>query len=280
MTRFADIGLPVLYTLFVWWFSTGAILYLDGLPRSTYRWSMLGATALLVGALHGLAVSSADASVAGAYVAFTCSVLVWGWVEMSFLMGFVTGPRQTACPPGARGWVRAGYAVQAILYHEVALLAGIAAIVAVTWDGANQIGTWTFLILWAMRLSAKLNVFLGVRNLYAEFLPEHLRYLQSYFTQRPMNLLFPFAVTASTVAVVLVWREAFAAGAGSFEVAGLTFLGMLLALAVLEHWFLVVPLPATALWQWGLRSRTPCPPATELPVAVVKPPLRAFTPGR
>ena len=36
-------GLPVLYALFVWWFSTGLIIYLDGLPRSTYRWTMLGA---------------------------------------------------------------------------------------------------------------------------------------------------------------------------------------------------------------------------------------------
>ena len=31
-------------------------------------------------------------------------------------------------------------------------------------------------------MSAKLNVFLGVPNLNEEFLPEHLRYLQSFFT--------------------------------------------------------------------------------------------------
>ena len=39
-------ALPILYALFVWWFSTGLILYLDRLPRHTFRWSMLGATAL------------------------------------------------------------------------------------------------------------------------------------------------------------------------------------------------------------------------------------------
>ena len=54
-------GLPILYTLFVWWFSTGLILYLDGLPRPTFRWSMAGASAVLAGALYGLAASSADA---------------------------------------------------------------------------------------------------------------------------------------------------------------------------------------------------------------------------
>jgi hypothetical protein len=29
--------LPIIYTLFVWWFSTGAILYLNGLPRARFR---------------------------------------------------------------------------------------------------------------------------------------------------------------------------------------------------------------------------------------------------
>jgi len=31
----------------------------------------------------------------------------------------------------------------------------------------------------------------------------------------------------------------------------------MMALAILEHWFLVIPLPAGKLWQWGLASRKP-----------------------
>ena len=31
----------------------------------------------------------------------------------------------------------------------------------------------------------------------------------------------------------------------------------LLSLAVLEHWFLVLPLPSAAMWSWSLRSRAP-----------------------
>jgi hypothetical protein len=38
-------------------------------------------------------------------------------------------------------------------------------------------------------------------------------------------------------------------------VAGFTILGTLMALAVLEHWFLVLPVPVAALWRWGFRSR-------------------------
>jgi putative photosynthetic complex assembly protein 2 len=253
----SEFGLPVLFTLFVWWFSTGVILYLDGLPRETFRWSLFAATALLVAALFGLSKSSADASVGGAYTAFACGVAVWVWVEVSFLLGFVTGPRRTICPPWAFGWGRFVYAIEAILHHELAIIVLAAAVVAATWDGPNQVGTGTFLVLWAMRQSAKLNLFLGVRNLNEQFLPDHLRYLQTYFRRRWMNLLFPVSVTAATTLAVLIWERAWASDASPFQAVGLTFIGTLLTLAILEHWFLVLPLPSEVLWSWGLRSRAP-----------------------
>jgi len=37
---------PALFSAFVWWFSTGIVLYLDGLPQRTFRWSLLGSTVL------------------------------------------------------------------------------------------------------------------------------------------------------------------------------------------------------------------------------------------
>ena len=242
----------VLFALFVWYFSTGVILYLDGLAVRTFRWSMLGATVLLCVALHGLASSSDDATPLGAYLAFTYGVLAWAWQEMAFLMGFLTGPRRHGCAPGCGGWQHFWHAVQAVLYHELAIVAGAALVVAVTWGGVNQVGTWTFMILWGMRESAKLNVFLGVRNLNEEFLPAHMEFLKSYLTKKPMNLLFPVSVTLSSViAVVLVQR---AGGADEFAATGFTFLATMLVLAVVEHWFLMLPVPFGKLWQWGLRS--------------------------
>ncbi|HQU05326.1 MAG TPA: DUF3623 family protein, partial [Acidocella sp.] len=35
---------PAMFALFVWWFSSGAMIFLDNLPRKTFKWSMLGAT--------------------------------------------------------------------------------------------------------------------------------------------------------------------------------------------------------------------------------------------
>jgi putative photosynthetic complex assembly protein 2 len=247
-------AIAIIFTLVVWWLSTGLIVYLDGLPEHTFRWSMLGASVLLILALLGLWASSAERSLASAFCAFTCAVLVWGWQEMSFLMGYLTGPRKSACPRGARGWLRARYAFEAILYHELVLLALAAAVVAVTWSGTNKVGLWTFLILWVMRQSAKLNVFLGVRNLNKEFLPRRIRYLASYFTKRWMNPLFPFVVTLASIATALFWQAALAAPADSFQAAGFALLATLMTLAVLEHWLLMLPLPSARLWRWAFRS--------------------------
>jgi putative photosynthetic complex assembly protein 2 len=257
---------PILFTLVLWWFSTGAILYLDGLPRRTFRWSLAGATVLLAGALLALAATAEQDSVWASYVAFSGAIIVWGWVEMSFLMGLITGPRVTACPHTSNRLRRAWFAFQAIAYHELALLAGAVLIAVVTWDGPNQLGLLTYLVLWVARLSTKLNLFLGVRNLSEEFLPDHLKYMQSYFTRRPMNMLFPFSLIASTLLAVTLWRATLLTGAEPTEAVALSFLAMLATLAVLEHLFLVVPINFGALWDWAMASRrvaaTPAAPRT------------------
>ena len=84
-----------------------------------------------------------------------------------------------------------------------------------------------------------------------------------------MNLLFPLSVTAGSLLAYALVDAARSAAAGSFEAIGATLLASLTILAVLEHWFLVLPLPVAALWRWGMRSHpparsgdTPPPPGT------------------
>ena len=248
---------PALHALFIWWFSTGLVIYLDGLPRRTFRWTMLGSTVLLVVSLLGLAASSDDRSVGGAYQAFTYGLLAWAWLEVSFYLGYLTGVRKQACPEGCRGWRHFGHAVQACLWHELAILVVAAMVIGITWGRPNQIGTWTFMVLWWMHQSARLNVFLGVRNLNEEFIPDHLAFLKSFFRKAPMNLLFPVSVSVSTVVAALLFQRAFAADADAATAAGYTFVATLMTLAILEHWFLVLPLPLAALWSWSLQSHRP-----------------------
>ncbi|RIA56728.1 putative photosynthetic complex assembly protein PuhE [Dichotomicrobium thermohalophilum] len=250
-----EYGLAILYALFIWWFSTGLILYLDGLPRRTFSWSMVVMTVIALAALYGLWVSGTDNSMGGAYLSFTCGLLVWAWHELSFLTGYLTGPRRTPCPKVDSFWARFRYASETVIHHEIAIAATAGLMAMLTWGASNQIGLWTFVILWLMRLSAKLNIFLGVANLAEEFLPPHLRYLETYFRRRPLNLLFPVSVTVSTIVTVLILERGLAEGVPAWEAVGAVFLGTLLALAVLEHWFLVLPIQATALWQWALDAQ-------------------------
>lgn len=251
---------PILFALFVWWFSTGVIIYLDGLPRRTFKWSFLGGTIMMLVSLWGLAATRDDTSVFGAYLAFTWGTLAWGWQEMSFYMGYVTGPRREPCPEGCSGLKHFGHAVQTSLYHELAVIVSAVAVLALTRGGANQIGAWTFLIMWWMHQSAKLNVFFGVRNLSEEFLPENLQFLRSFLTKKPMNAFFPISVTVSTIITTILFARAFAAGASDFIAIGYTFLAFLMALAILEHWLLVLPFP-NKIWDWGLKSRAKLRPA-------------------
>lgn len=245
----------VVFAVIIWWASTGLILILDGLPRGTFRWSLVVSTLLAVAALFGLAHTANQTSVSSVYCAFTCALLVWGWHELSFLTGWITGPRRIASPPGLTGWPRFSQAVQAILWHELGILAAGAAIISITWDAPNQIGTWTFLVLWVMRTSAKLNLYFGVRNLSEEFLPPHLTYLQSFFRRRPMNAFFPFSVGIATVVLTLIFMSASDPATTISQSVGLALVGTMLGLAILEHWLLVLPLSSTALWRWAIRNR-------------------------
>jgi putative photosynthetic complex assembly protein 2 len=250
-----DFALPPLCAAFVWWFGTGVVMLLDGQPRDTFRWSLATSTAIALGALVCIAKSADNTTPAGAYAAFTCSVLVWGWHELTFLTGWLTGPRKRECSAPAVEATRFGQAVQVILWHELALVAMTAAIVALTWASPNPVAAWTFAALWVMRLSAKLNLFLGVRNLGEELLPPHLRYLRSYFRQRRMNLLLPLSVLGASAAAAAMVLHALDASTAAR--AGLLLVASLLVLAVAEHLLLVLPLPPTALWRWALRNSAP-----------------------
>jgi putative photosynthetic complex assembly protein 2 len=245
---------PALFALFVWWFSTGAIIFLDNLPRKTFKWSMLGASFVFFFCLVGISHTAHQTSVTAAYEGFFYGLFAWGWQEISFYMGYVTGPRDEPCKEGCSGWAHFVHAIQTSLWHELAIIFSAGIVVYLTWGLPNQVGTWTFMVLWWMHQSAKLNVFFGVRNLNEEFLPEHLTFLKSFLKSKPMNLFFPISITVSMVITTMLWEHAGAAHT-VFARSADTFLATMMTLAILEHWFLVIPLPAGKLWQWGLASR-------------------------
>lgn len=250
--------LAALCAVFLWWFGTGLIFYLNGLRRETFGRSMIGATAVLALALYGMWTTAPADTAAGAYIAFACAVAAWGWLELGFLTGYVIGPRRVACPASATLPRRFVLAARTLLHHEAAILAAIGAAAAITWEQPNKVALWTLLLLGGMRLSAKLNLFLGVRNSGTELLPDHLRYLGTYFGRQGGNALLPLSLAGAVAVAGLLLAEGFAAGADASQQVGFTLLGTLAALAALEHALMVVPLPnaTAALWGWGLKGRS------------------------
>lgn len=198
-----------------------------------------------------LVASAADATQSGAYTAFTCAIGLWAWLETAFLMGFITGPRTQSCNEGCGGAGHFLHAAQAVIYNDVTTAVLIGAVYAASASAPNKVAIWTLAILWVMRISAKLNLFFGVPNLGEAFLPPHLQYLRSFFRRRSMNALFPVSVIAGTLGVGAL-LHALLRSTSAFQTVSLTLITTLLGLALLEHGFMVLPLPSENLWKWAV----------------------------
>ena len=244
---------PLIFTIFVWWFSTGLILKINSLPKQYFKTIFIFSLIVLLFSFWGLGISSQQTTVAGAYCSFTCAIIIWGWQELAFLLGYITGSRRADCPQGLNGIRRAWYAFQTINYHELTLLSLGVLIFLMNMNAVNQTGFWTYIILWGMRQSTKINIFLGVLNFNEAFLPHHLKYLITYFRRRAMNLLMPFSILISVLFLIPIWSYA-TSNSSAYEITSSALLGTLLALGLLEHLFLVMPFPSELLWKWGYKN--------------------------
>ena len=271
--------LAITVAMLGWWFSTGVILMLNHLPRHTHRWSFAGATVLMLASLALLPTVSLQATSAGAVAGFMLSLLIWGWLEMGYLMGFVTGPLSAPCPRNADNRQRFFLAIATSLYHELSVLVLAGLVLLLSWQAHNQVATLTIMTLWLMRWSAKLNLFLGVRNYNGDWLPEHLRYLDSYTRRRALNPLLPLSLAIGSY---LAWRLFLNAATGTtgYEVVANTLVGTLMALAVLEHACLALPLREAMLWQWALPEDDEGPPSQEQKTDIVQGNTDVATPNR
>jgi putative photosynthetic complex assembly protein 2 len=241
--------------LFLWWFSTGLILWrvrhADNAGPMAHAWSVIFAAPVLGLGAVGFAQSMIDASVLGAYLAFVSALAIWGWIELAFLSGIITGPNRAPCPARATLWQRFHRALGTILWHELLLAATVLLMVATTRDVPNTFGLWTFAILFLARVSAKLNLFFGVPRINLEFIPRPLSHLASHFRIAPINAVFPLSVTALTFTAA-AWLQQAATATTDMAVVGYALLTTLTLLALLEHWFMILPLPDQKLWRWML----------------------------
>lgn len=241
--------LPMIAVLLLWFASTGLVASAAHVLRP--RSALIGGAALGLGGLALFMVSGRSASILAAYGSFVGALMIWAWLELAFLSGAVAGPERRALPDGVSGWRRFTMAARTLIHHELALAIVALLLLAIGLASRQPVGALAFALLFAMRLSTKLNIFAGVPNLNADLLPPQLAYLKSYFGPRRMTLLLPLSLMASGTLTVWLGLAAFALPAGA-SATGASLLLALAALGFLEHLFLALPMREATLWRWAL----------------------------
>lgn len=259
----AQVTAAIVFAILAWWISTGLVMAAARRPLG--RGGLAAATVVGLAGLAGLYLSARMESALGVYAGFLSALAVWAWHELTFLLGLIAGPRRAPCPAGLAPWPRFRGAFAAVRDHELALFVTALLVVALTWGGANPVGVLTFLILWVMRISAKLTVFSGAPHSINAMIPERLRYLTSYFRTDRVSPFFPLCIGAALAAFFGLAYAAIVAST-PHATAGCAMLAAFMALAIIEHLFLISPVPDWKLWSWAMRGaprQDERPPPTE-----------------
>lgn len=246
---------PVFVTVAVWFLATGLIAWLDNLQRKTFPISLVLSGILGLSGLISIFIAMAYATVWAVYLSFLGALMVWSWLEIAFLTGAATGPRKQELSPGTTGWQRFSEASSTVIHHEIVLVLSALMLLSITWGAANQIGAMTFVLLYILRLSAKLNIFVGVPNSATDILPAHLSYLKTYYGPKRLNPALLVSIALICVGALWVGGRAIDAPAGSPDAVGASLLFALAMLGAIEHLFLALPFRDGILWGWALPKK-------------------------
>jgi len=253
--RAMDMLQASLVAIFSWWFATGIMLmsvrYADRAGGDAHILTLV--TAFPVAVLGGVAVVESLSNVhqSGAYFGFIGALCIWGWIELAFLTGIITGPRRDQCPEHLCVMGRWKHAWGVLAYHEISLLLGFIGLLVVSWSAPNITAVMTYGILFFARIAAKLNLFFGVPRINLQFLPDKLSHLHSLLRKGPLTIVFPVSLGFLIISLIFIHSLVSIVEHPGVHVAhGLLI--TLIGLALLEHILMVVPLPDAKLWNWML----------------------------
>jgi putative photosynthetic complex assembly protein 2 len=233
-----------------WWLLTGVALIAVHQPQHRRRAIFVFVSLVMMATWYVIPSNVGDNSPLASAVGFLLGLLIWAWLEISYLLGFVTGPNNKPCPDGASGWQRFIGGLGTTLYHELAVLMMVALLGWISYDSMNTTAINTLIVLWLMRWSAKLNLFFGVRHFNKEWLPNHLGYLFGYIKIERASWFLPFTTLLGIVATVGLYQLAYGATSLSQQMS-FYLVGALMLLATIEHLFLLFPFQEEVLWRWA-----------------------------
>ena len=251
--RWASVAQAAALVVLFWWLATGLLF---GLPRTQEGLQAAAFVASLVGG-SGLALAILlryDDSPAAAWWGFLAGGTLWAWVQAALYGGWLVGPGApvTMVLPVSRV-AEAFAALRSTAWSDLASVGVLAVTAALAIGAKNRMPFWTVLLLWSAHQVARVNVFLGVANAGADLLPAHLAFLKQFFGPASNSPLLPVSVLLWTGIAIWLARWGWRAGTLFQQRAGLV-LGVLAALAALEHLFLGLP-TSLPIWNAFLSGR-------------------------
>lgn len=237
---------PILVVIAVWWIGTGLVLFLQ---QSIVRVKAPLAISLVVVSLvslAGLFIGGSGTEPWQSYLGFVSAICLWGSIELSYYSGLISGVHKRNCPDDCDTGKRFRLALGASIWHEVSVLFAGGVVMTLLLQAQNPAGLYSFLVLWLMRWSAKLNLFFGVPNFNTDWFPKRLAYAHSYIRRSPVTLFFPVSVILASLVAMHLISTALAMP----DQQALTHIlpGVLLLLAILEHLFMALPIADSELW--------------------------------
>ena len=242
-----------LLSLVAWWLATGVVLTLVQL-QGNKKFSAFGLlTSLTLGAIILLTENVHASTLWDVTIGFFLGLLIWAWLETSYLMGYVTGPNKNPLPDNQTEIQRFVGGVNTSLYHEISIIIAVVILGFISMEARNPVAFHTALILWLMRWSTKLNLFLGTQRFNSDWLPANLRHTVSYIKTGTTTT---FGIISLVCCLSITYLLFTAAGDSEELYQQYSYLLMtgLAGLGTLEHLFLMLPMKEEKLWRWFKRN--------------------------
>lgn len=237
---------PVLIVIAAWWLGTGLVLYLQQRIVNAKTPLIVALTLVALGSLGIMIFAGAQLDPMSAYLGFAGAICLWGCIELSYYSGLIGGIHTRPCPENCSTIKRFQLALGASIWHELSALFVGGLVLSLLLMAENPAGLYTFLVLWLMRWSAKLNLFFGVPNFNTDWFPQRLAYAHSYIRRARVSLFFPVSVVFASLVALHMMRTGLAKPPA--EALSMLLPGTLLLLAILEHLFMALPIADSKLW--------------------------------
>ena len=246
------VGKGTLAVVGFWWLVTGVIVALQRNEWTKFAaWTI--STGVAIYAVYVIHAERTQRTASSARRTFLASTAVWMWINVGLYGGWIVGPGHAASVPGEATLFRATEAILALLWHELLCVL----VLFVTWlhvrVSPNRLAFAALATYWIVLQVAKLNIFFGVANPGARFLPPHLQFLLSYYGPSANTDFLPLSFFAAFGVALIFWWNGWQAK-DAFLRQSRALLAMLIALAAVEYFLLGVHSQAP-LWEVFLKAR-------------------------